>query len=254
MNSDAAMLPPWMRAPKIFSAAMLPLFIHGDAGARADRRGGNAARRHEPAFAVERNPRIGRHLDRREVGCRNEIVRAAERDIGEKSLVDRKRRTGRASRLEPEVGEGHVELDALQGAEHLSGRVRARKRAVCGYDEVRRRRVHRPSLAAEHRNVDAVHFHAVRCRHVDEVVAAVAVHPDASRRCGSVKEPVKTGRKPEMYPAGGIGIDIVRAVAHHAQINPGIRREAVEHNLVHLTVAVVDRNGVAAVAIVEILF
>ena len=27
MYSDAAMLPPWMRAPEIFSAAMLPLFI-----------------------------------------------------------------------------------------------------------------------------------------------------------------------------------------------------------------------------------
>ena len=180
---------------------------------------------------------------------RVEDVRSDEAQRGHASdNVDR----GAGLRLQVEVRDREREcLRRIDGYVDLAIRVRAGYHAGVCHGELTREYVVAPRVTREVYHVNTIHLHAVcvgdphrrggsilHLRGVALPVDAVVVH---------------AVRKPDIHLAGRVGIDVVRAVAIHHQINLRVRRKALMRHLEHLAAGTVHRVDIAPLALVEIL-
>ena len=167
-----------------------------------------------------------------------------------RAVENRYRRTAR--RLEVQVRDREREcLRRIDGYVDLAIRVRAGYHAGVCHGELTREYVVAPLVTREVYHVNTIHLHAVcvgdphrrggsilHLRGVALPVDAVVVH---------------AVRKPDIHLAGRVGIDVVRAVAIHHQINLRVRRKALMRHLEHLAAGTVHRVDIAPLALVEIL-
>ena len=166
-----------------------------------------------------------------------------------RAVEDRYRRAAR--RLQAKVGDRERIAIRIDEYVDLALGVRAGYHAGIRHVKPRFEDLVVPSFARKAGNVNAVHLHAVGVGNLNRRDGS-ALH---LRRKAASADGVLVGsvRQPEEHLAAVVGVDVVRAVARHLNLDLGVRREAFERHLVHLATAAVDWNGVAAVVIVEML-